>query len=92
MMARQGFSMFSMTLLATKMLLNSVSTSLVPRTRLRTAFAFSGFPRSTRELGVLGRKIPPAQLLKQCGDTVRSTFNAAPFTIRDRKPSQLCQG
>ena len=61
MMARQGFSIFSITLLATKMLLNSVSTSLVPRTRLRTALAFSGLPRSTRELGVLGRKIPPAQ-------------------------------
>ena len=75
MMARQGFSMFSMTLLATKMLLNSVSTSLVPRTRLKTALAFSGLPRSTRELGVFGRKIPPAQCSKQCGDSLYSHLN-----------------
>ena len=55
--------MFSITLLATRMLLNSVSTSLVPRTRLRTALAFSGLPRSTRELGVFGKNIPPAPYL-----------------------------
>ena len=60
MMLRQGFSMFSMTLLATRMLWNSVSTSGVPRTRRSTSLAFSGLPRSTRELGVLGRKMPPA--------------------------------
>ncbi len=75
MIARQGFSIFSITLLATRMLLNSVSTSLVPRTRLSTALAFSGLPRSTRELGVFGKKIPPVRRFEQCRDTLHSTLN-----------------
>ena len=64
MMLRQGFSRWRTALSAMMMLSNSSSTSLVPRTRCSTDLAASARPSSTRELGVLGRKMPPSSRME----------------------------
>lgn len=67
-MAIQGFSMPFRASLASTMVSNSATTSLVPRTCCSTTRASLRYPRSTRLLGVSGRNKPPAAS-KPCGGT-----------------------